>query len=190
MRLTGEEQVAMMQEYSARSQEESAKCSGGNKSSTPRAREIKAGGLVDKSKSPANHNAKPIPQKKDRGARTTYSDDGSLSAHLGATKVDAMIEYADCSNYLKGGFAGVHADYLQAKLDKAGNVPAQKRTEWEEDIAAWRAAANAGQQNPVPPDPNDPYRWYNYVTNQERAEINQKYAKMVNEMNAKCNKDD
>ncbi len=190
MRLTGEEQVAMMQEYSARSQEESAKCTGGG-SSTPKERPIQSGGLVDQSRSPANRNAKPTPEKKDRGYKATaLGGGGSLSSHLGATKVDAMIEYADCSNYMKGGFAAVHADTLQEKLDKAGNVPPQKRKEWEEDIAAWRAAAAAGQQNPVPPDPNNPYRWYDYVTNEERAQINQKYAKMVNEMNAKCNKGD
>jgi hypothetical protein len=188
MRLSGEEQVAMMQEYSARSMEESAKCTGGG--STPKAREIASGGLVDRSKSPANQNAKPTPQKKDRGARTTYSDDGSLSAHLGATKVDAMIEYADCSNYMKGGFAKLHADKLQAKLDAAGNVPAQKRQEWQEDIAAWREAQMNNRNTPTPPDPDNPYRWYDYVTNQERQQINQEYAALVNDMNKKCNVDD
>jgi len=189
MRLTPEEQNAMMQEFITRQQEEMNKCQGVSGSSTPKAAALKKG-LVDHTQSPANPNAKPTPEKKNRGARTTYADDGSLSAHLGATKVDAMIEYANCSNYMKGGFAAVHADTLQAKLDKAGTIPAQKRKEWEEDIAAWNAAAAAGKQDPVPPDPNNPYRWYDYLTNQERAQINQKYAQMVNDMNAKCNQAD
>ena len=190
MRLIGEEQVAMMQEYSARSQEESAKCMAMAGNGRVKEAPIKSGGLVDQSKSPANKNAKPTPQKKDRGARTTYSDDGSLSAHLGATKVDAMIEYADCSNYMKGGFAKLHADKLQSKLDAAGNVPSQKRKEWEEDIAAWREAQMSNRNTPEPPDPDNPYRWYDYVSNQERQQINQQYAAMVNDMNKKCNPDD
>ncbi len=68
------------------------------------------------------------------------------------------------------------ADRLEQQLAAAGNLPAQERKAWEEDITAWRAAEQAGADQPIPPDVDHPYRWYDYLTRQDRQEITQEYA--------------
>jgi hypothetical protein len=82
--------------------------------------------------------------------------------------------------------AQVTADTLEEKLNAAQGVSDQKRQEWEEDITAWREAAQAGKDSPNPPDPDNPYRWYDYVSNAERAAINRKHADFITKLMKQC----
>lgn len=187
MRLTDpNDQMFISTESAKKSQEMAEACSG--KSNKVRERKPKKGGLVDHSKSPANPDAPRHVEKAGRGQAKipTRVGTGSLSSVLGATKVDAMVEYSDCSKPGIGHLAKVTADTLQAKLDSSKGVSDQKRQEWEEDIAAWREAAQAGKDSPNPPDPDNPYRWYDYVSNAERSQINKKHADFINKLMKEC----
>lgn len=178
MRLTdANEQMALGEKYSARSQEEMAKCSA-QSSHKIQEREIKSGGLVDHSKSPANKKA----QKQTKSTKFNNVKGGSL----GAGNLTYMKGYVGCFAPLKGHFAKVHADKLEAKLKTAGNISDQKRKEWEEDIAAWREAEQNGADTPNPPDPDNPYRWYDYVTNADRQAINKEHADFNNKIMKEC----
>lgn len=176
-RLSTEEQMTLNTEYSKQSQDLMGKC---QESAPGRStgRPIKSGGLVDRSKSPANKNApKPTPKKKHDLEK----------GRGGSTNLLAMRRDAGCADQLKGHLAKVTADTLQEKLNSAKGISAQKRKEWEEDIAAWRAAAEAGQNSAEPVDPNNPYRWYDYVSNAERAAINKKHLDFNNKIMKECN---
>lgn len=183
MRLDSNEQMALNQDVMEKTQELSTQCTAGT--GKIKEREIKSGGLVDRSKSPANKNAKP--DNKPRYDITGKGGGGgSLSASLGATNLMYMKGYTGCFAPLKGHFAKVHADFLEKKLKSAKGVSDEKRKEWEEDIAAWRAAEKAGVDQPTPPDPDNPYRWYDYVTNQERSQINKQHADFNNKIIKEC----
>jgi hypothetical protein len=186
MRLTDPaDQTAISNETLTRTQEILDGCSAQNKTGAPKQRKPRSGGLVDHSKSPANPDA---PRHIEKAGRGNYNPRGgdSLSSHLGATKVDAMVEYSNCSNPGIGHLAQVTADTLEEKLNAAQGISDAKRKEWEEDIAAWREAARAGKDSPNPPDPENPYRWYDYVTNAERAAINKKHLDFNNKLMKEC----
>lgn len=178
MRLDSNEQMALNTEFSTRSQEEMARCQAMSGDGKIKERPIKKGGLVDKSKSPANKKAEKVKDKE-------YAD---LNAGRGgSTNLLALRRDKGCDRVLQGNLAKLTAEKLEEKLKSAKNLSAQKRQEWEEDIAAFRSAAEAGVNEPEPPDPDNPYRWYDYMTNQERAAINQQHAKFVTKIMTECN---
>ncbi len=113
---------------------------------------------------------------------------GSLSASLGATNLDYFDRdgVGNCYDPIKGHMAKVTAEVLEKKF-KSANPSGQKRREWEQDIAAWKEAAAAGADQPDPPDPDNPYRWQDYLTREERQQINMQHSKFANELNKKCN---
>jgi hypothetical protein len=173
-----DEMMALNTEYSKKSQEMIAECSGPAKSSTPVGRKLKTSGLVDHSKSPANPDAVKAPTK----LNTKKVQGGAL----GAGDLTYMKGYSHCFDPLKGHLAKVTADKLEAKLKSSSGISAQKRKEWEEDIAAWREAERNGADKPNPPDPNNPYRWYDYVSNQERQQINKEHLDFNNKIVKEC----
>jgi hypothetical protein len=181
MRLsTPEEQLKIGQESSKQSQEILASCSAGSgsspRSTNTKKRDWSSGGLVDHSTSPANKEAEKQ-QRKDIKVQTSI---------IGANNLTAMKGYTGCFEPLKGHLAKVTADALEKKLKSAQGISDQKRKDWKEDIAAWRTAQAAGADAPTPPDPNNPYRWYDYVTNQERAQINKEHAEFNNKIMKEC----
>jgi hypothetical protein len=161
LRLTTEEQVLMMQEYSTRSQIESTRCS--QISTQPEERKPKSTGLVDHSKSPANKNAQ-------KSTKKTYAD--LNKGRGGSTNLLALRRDNVCYDQLIGHFAKVHAEALEKKMKTAKGLSAQDRKEWDEDIASWRAAEAAGVDNPEPADPQNPYRWQDRLTREECQQIN------------------
>ena len=187
MHLTGpEEQTTLNQEFVKQNQAALDACTA-KSSGKVQERKPKSGGLVDHSKSPSNPNAERYVEKAGRGNyKTGELHGGSLSAYLGATKVDAMVEYSQCSKPGVGHLAHITADKLEAKLNQAQGISDQKRKEWEEDIAAWREAAKSGRDTPNPPDPDNPYRWYDYVSNGERAAINKEHADFIRKLMKEC----
>jgi hypothetical protein len=88
---------------------------------------------------------------------------------------------------MKGHMARVTADKLEAKLKTAAGLTPQQRKEWNDDIASWRAAEAAGAEQPVPPDPNNPYRWQTRLTRTERQEIQMNHSAFVNKIRDECN---
>ena len=177
LRLSSQDQLTINTEYATRSQTEMAKCSAGA-GKAPEARNLASGGgLVDYSQSPANKNAKKHVEKQ-------YDD--LNKGRGGSTNLLALRRDAGCYDQLKGHLAKVTADKLESKLKSTSGIDTQKRKEWEEDIAAWRAAQQAGADSPNPPDPDNPYRWYDYVTNQERQQINQEHVAFNNKIIKEC----
>lgn len=178
MRLSApEEQTQFNNEYMAQTQTLMKECSKPAGASAKSETRPKGTGLVDHSQSPSNPNAKKFVQKEQDLER----------GRGGSTNLLALRRDKGCADALKGHLAQVTADKLEAKLKAAGNLPAQKRKEWEEDIAAWRAAQQAGVDTATPPDPDNPYRWYDYVTNAERAAINKEHADFNNKIIRECN---
>ncbi len=176
MRLSPEEQLAWNTEVANQTTERSAQCT----SSTPIVeREIESGGLVDRSRSPANRNARPERQ----AARNTPPPQGGA---LGAGRVDGLKEWNECYEPLRGHLAKVTAEALETKLAAAGALSAQQRAEWEADIASWRAAEQQGLDRAEPADPANPYRWEDRFTRDERAAINGKHAQFNNQIVRDC----
>lgn len=163
VRLSSDDQIAVSTEYATRSQEESAKCTGKG-SSTPKAREVK---------------------KAEKHVEKKYAD--LNYGRGGSTNLLAMRRDKGCADVLKGNIPKLTADKLESKLKAAKGVSDQKRKEWEEDIAAFKTAAAAGVDSPEPPDPDNPYRWYDYVTNQERQAINKEHAQLTQKIMTECN---
>jgi hypothetical protein len=186
MRLTDPaDQTTVSNETLKKTQEVLDGCTAKNKTGVAKQRKPKSGGLVDHSKSPANPDASRIVEKAGRGNYKSRGGD-SLSSHLGATKVDAMVEYSSCSKPGIGHLAQVTADTLEEKLNAAQGISDQKRQEWEEDISTWREAARSGKDRQNPPDPDNPYRWQDYVTNAERSAINKKHADFITKLMKQC----
>jgi hypothetical protein len=138
--------------------------------------------------------ARKIQDKKDAENEAIYQREkanrgsgGSLSASLGATDLRYMKTAVKCYDPLKGHMAKVTADMLDKRLKEAKNLTVEKRRMWQADIIAWREAQAAGADQPDPPDPDDPYRWHDYISKQDRQEINTQHSKFVNEINKKCN---
>lgn len=180
MRLTSaDEQMALNNAYMEQMQTYMAGCQQQANAAAQSEPKSRGTGLVDHSKSPANKNATVQYQPK-------HYDDLN-KGRGGSTNLLALRRDKGCADQMKGLLAKLTADKLESKLKTASNVSVQKRTEWEEDIAAFRAAAAAGTNDPQPPDPNNAYRWYDYVTNQERAAINKEYADATNKIMKECN---
>jgi hypothetical protein len=192
MRLDGNEQMAVSAEYAEAIQASLAKCSAPMDQAESRRKRELGEQLAKKAKEQAAANVKAQQVRAERDAkaaadRASRGGGGSLSASLGATDLRYMQEASRCHDPIKGHFAGLHADALEAKLKQASGLGPQQRKEWEEDIASWRAAAQAGADEAVPPDLDNPYRWQDRLTKAERQQINQKHAAFANEINAKCN---
>jgi hypothetical protein len=163
LRLSSKEQVAMMQEYSTRSQTETTRCTQMG-SSKQEERKSKSTGLVDHSQSPANKNAK-------KSTNKVYAD--LNKGRGGSTNLLALRRDKGCYAPLVGHFAKVHADALEKKYKSISGLSDQEKNEWEEDIQSWRNAEAAGEDRPNnPPDPDDPYRWQDRLTKEERQQIN------------------
>jgi hypothetical protein len=134
-------------------------------------------------------NAEAAKKAKEDGGRRSSGSGGSLSAALGATNMDYFSRdgVGNCYDPIKGYMAKLTAEALEKKLKASSGVSGQKRKEWEEDIAAWKEAASVGANQPDPPDPDNPYRWQDHLTREERQQINSEQSRFSNELNRKCN---
>lgn len=183
---TTEEQMTLNEEYSKQSQALMAECTQKSKGPEKSSARGQSGGTTT-SQMKAKL-AEPKPVKKAR----TVGSGGSLSASLGATNLDYFERggVTACYDPIKGHMAKVTADKLEAKLNVSKDVTGQKRKEWEEDIAAWKDAASVGADQPDPPDPDNPYRWQDYLTKEERQQINMEHSAFVNKITKECNAKD
>ncbi len=176
-RLSAEEQAAFNQEVGAKTAERTQQCT--SQQQGPAERPIQAGGLVDKSKSPANKNA--VAPADDRRNRPPPP-----GGALGAGNLTGLISYNECYDPLKGHLAKVTADALEAKFAKQASLTAQQRSEWQADVASWRTAQTEGKDAAIPADPANPYRWQDRFTRDERAAINKEHADFNNKIVRDC----
>ena len=146
-----------------------------SKQQGPTERKIESGGLVDRSKSPANKNAVATSNNEERRNRPPPP-----GGALGAGNLTGLISYNECYDPLKGHLAKVTADALEAKLAKQSSLTAVQRGEWQADIASWRAAQAEGKDSATPPDEANPYRWQDHFTRDERAAINKEHSDFNN----------
>lgn len=191
MRLDMNEQMAVNTQYASANQAHLEKCQApGNAAEKSR---IRAQGeeLAKKAKQEAAANKAAAKERAERDAkaaadRAQRGGGGSLSAGLGATDLRYMQEHVKCYDPMKGHLAKVTAEMLEKKLKAAKNLDAQKRSQWEADIAAWREAEANGADTAVPPDLDNPYRWQDWLSKGERQEINSQHAKFSNQIQQEC----
>lgn len=109
----------------------------------------------------------------------------SLSAMLGATKMDGLTKFADCQNEAIGYRERLIADRLELKLANTPGLSPQERALWLADIAALRQVQQT--RKPFsPPNPRDPQRYLLGLTDQEQVAINSINSRYVQEVHLKC----
>ncbi len=195
-RLTPEDQMAMNQEYATRSQEIMTNCNGGSAKSnwsmaTSKTAQMQTEARTNTQRAPAQAaNAANAAQAwldtHPISASNEIATGGSLSAGLGATQADYMERggVVACFDRIKGFRAKQTADRLATKRS---SIPAEQRQELEAWIAVWRAAEQAGLDQPTPPDPNDPQGYLRLLTNADQQELNVTYSAVHNKIMAECN---
>jgi hypothetical protein len=108
----------------------------------------------------------------------------SLSAALGATKLDGLKNYNECQNQSVGYQDHLIADRLEAKLAKATALSAEERAVWAADIGALRAVAPGKPYKAA--DPKNPQRYFMALTDAEWAAITSMNTRFVQEINLAC----
>ncbi|MBI3320539.1 MAG: hypothetical protein HYZ89_08185 [Candidatus Omnitrophica bacterium] len=79
------------------------------------------------------------------------------------------------------------ADRLERKLAAAGDLSAQERKAWEEDIAVVRTAEQGDAKTmPMSPDPNNPMRYMTRLSPNEQMTVNQEYARANQQLVSSC----
>src|SRR5262245_20327350 len=90
----------------------------------------------------------------------------SLSAGLGATKLDGLKDFAECQNQVRGHHEKLIADRLEAKLAKSTALSAQERDTWAADIKALRQVSPS--QAYKAPNPREPQHYLLGLTDEEQ----------------------
>lgn len=184
MRMTKtEDMMALSQETSKQTQELIESCNNKNKPPKPKMATGSAKGYTTTSEMKKLNAENAEKDKKDAAKQEIIGGGGSL----GAGNLTYMKTAVKCYEPMKGHMAKVTAAKLEEKLKTAKNVTPENRKLWEEDIAAWKEAAAVGADQPDPPDPDNPYRWQDWLTNQERQQINSEHAAFVNQITRECN---
>jgi hypothetical protein len=111
----------------------------------------------------------------------------SLSASLGATKLDGLANFADCNNQSVGYREKLTADRIEAKLAKSPALNAQEREAWLAEVRALRAVTPRNGRF-VPPSPQDPQRYLLGLTGPEQQAINSMGIRFGQEINLECEK--
>jgi len=192
-RLTMDDQVAINEEYSTQSMAIIEGCSAtADKQAKSKPKDMtKSGGLVDHSKSPANHAAQKTAAKKkpNDGKWRVQKNRGALSCYLGACELDGMRDLTDCQKQTGGYWWKVLADGIQAKLDAdKGTLTEVQKTEMKEDIDALRTADAERLSKYPAPDPERSMRYQDHFTKKEFGEAQLKYQKMYKAQMDYCNK--
>ena len=126
------------------------------------------------------------------GGMTQFSDaSGRRPAHKGTAIVpfptlaavapaavpSAMDAHRDCMAGATGLRWKAMADRMETRMAASGNLSAADRKAWEEDIAAVRAAQQAGSTGmPQSPDPKNLMRYMLRLTPEDQMAVNQDFA--------------
>ena len=107
--------------------------------------------------------------------------EASLSAALGATKLDGMDKFADCHNESIGYREGIIAERLELKLANTPNLSPQERAVWLNDIAILRQV-----QQTRKPDTTNNQHYLQGLTGPEQQAINSMFIRFTQEVGLKC----
>jgi len=189
-RLDTNEQLAMSQEQVARTQQVMAGCQGGGATQTAdasaRAQELAA--MHDQRR--AQRNAPPA----DAGAANSAAQ-AWLDAHPftprkytagSATQADYLEKSGTlaCFDRTKGFRAKELADKLSTKRN---SIAAEQRQQLEGWITAWRAAEQAGSDEPTPPAGSDAQGYLRLLSNSDQQEVNMATSIVHNKVRDECN---
>lgn len=105
----------------------------------------------------------------------------SLSASLGATKLDGLTKFTDCQNESIGYREGLIADRLELKLANTGGLTMDERRVWLNDIAILRQVQQTRQ-----PDRTNNQHYLQGLTGPEQQAINSMNVRFIQEVNLKC----
>jgi len=110
---------------------------------------------------------------------------GSLSAALGATKLDGLEKYNNCQRESAGYNEGLIADRLEVRLGNTPDLSPQDRGVWLAEINALREVQH--HQTPYrAPDPSHPQRFLSALTGPEQQAVNSMNVRFIQEVNLKC----
>jgi len=110
----------------------------------------------------------------------------SLSAGLGATKLDGLKGFADCQNQALGHRERLIGDRLEAKLAKSTALTAEEHAIW---VAEIRALHQVTPSQPYKaPDEKNSQRYFLGLTDEEQVAINSMHSRFVQEINLACEK--
>jgi hypothetical protein len=109
----------------------------------------------------------------------------SLSAGLGATKLDGLTVFANCQNQSTGYREHLIADRIEAKLAQSPALTPPMRDAWFAEIKALHAVTpENGKYNA--PDPKDSQRYFLGLTDKEQQAINSMAVRHSQEINLEC----
>jgi hypothetical protein len=123
-------------------------------------------------------------QQQQQGAPGQYGGGDSLSAGLGATKLDGLTNFNTCMAQTSGAHEKLTAQVLQRKSDQSKNLSPEQRRTIEQDVQ-WLTATAAGGRAPSP-DPKNPQRYLLALTDDEQMEINGANNRFATEVHEKC----
>jgi hypothetical protein len=191
-RLSGEEQMAINQEYATQGQAMLASCGGTNTASgstspyqSERARRRaeaanapSQAAVADAAKAEAQAWMDAHPMAAPKEVRPTHG--------LGAGDADYLEKSGalSCVDRSKGFRAKLMADRLTTKRD---SVAPQDRRELDAWISAWRAVEKTHADAPSTPAGSNPNRDIQFLTNSDQQEINMANSIVYNKVREECN---
>jgi len=110
----------------------------------------------------------------------------SLSSALGATKLDGLTNFADCTNQSQGYRERIIGERIAAKLAVSSALTAEQRAVWQADADALRAVTPQAQF--VPPNARDPQHYLLGLTDAEQQSLNSMATRYMQEINLECEK--
>jgi hypothetical protein len=193
-RLTPQEQVAMIQEQSARSQQIMAGCNGRTSAATGapdsdtarRSQELAAMHEQRRTGRNVSQNLDPNAAKADAQAWLDARPfKPSAYAAGSATQADYLKKSGAlaCYDRQKGFRAHQNVQRLTAKR---ATVAPQDRQELDAWIGAWRAAEQAGKDEPAPISPSNQQGWLKFLTGADQQEMNLANSTLQNMVRTEC----
>ena len=187
-RLTPQDQIAMAQEQATRMQQLLASCNGGSAAGTSSSasalaamhEQRRAGRNVSKNLDPK------AAQAEAQAWLTAHPFTLRPSVAGSATQADYLAKSGTlaCFDRQKGFRAHQTAERL---ITKRTTVASQDRQELEAWITAWRAAEQAGKDEPAPISTNNAQGWLRFLTGADQQELNLAYSALSNRVREECN---
>lgn len=189
-RLTAQEQMAMIQEQSARSQQIIAECNGRLSASAEvsdsRSQELAAMHEQRRAGRNVSQNLDPNAAKAEAQAWLDARPFKPKAYTAGsATQADYLQKSGalECYHRQKGFRAHQNVQRLTAKRTTAAP---QDRQELEAWISAWSAAEQAGKDEPAPISPNNQQGWLRFLTGADQQEMNLANSTLQNMVRTEC----
>jgi hypothetical protein len=192
-RLSGEEQMAVNQEYAAQSRSMMTNCTGGSNSAGGSSSPYQAERARRRAEA-ANAPSQTAVAEAAKAEAQAWMDAHPMAARkevrpthgLGAGDADYLEKSGTmaCFDRVKGFRAKLMADRLTSKRD---SVAPQDRRELDAWIAAWRAVEHNHADAPSTPSGSNPNRDLQFLMNSDQQEINMANSIVSNKVRDECN---